>query len=168
MVCPAGDGPTLADIGATISITVLYCFPPEPLVSMAPQDVWIQSSTHPDNRLCGGAGSSNADGPTDENGQTTISGSIAAGGYFGDDVYVVAMGSFIQLGQNCDNPLPLVLVSPDINEDLIVDLVDLAIFATVFPSGGGTINPRMDFNGDGMIDMVDLSMFAAHYSHRCS
>ena len=89
MVCPAGDGPTLSDIGATISVTLLYCTLVEPIVGVPPQDLWIQSKAHPDPRLCGGAGSSNADLVTDVNGQTTMSGSIAAGGYFGDGVYVV-------------------------------------------------------------------------------
>jgi hypothetical protein len=167
MVCPLGDGPTLSDIGATISVTLLWCTQAEPLPDLPPQNVWIQSSTHPDLRLCGGSGSSNADGPTDLNGQTTISGSIAAGGYFGDGVYVVANGSFIQLGETCDNPLPLILVSPDINEDLVVGLADLAIFATAFPSGGGAVDPRMDFNGDGIIGVADLAMFAVHYHHSC-
>lgn len=167
LVCPAGDGPTLSDIGATISVTLLWCTQAEPLVDLAPQNVWIQSKTNADPRLCGGAGSSNADGLTDINGQTTISGSIAAGGYFGDGVYVVANGVFIQLGDTCDNPLPLILVSPDINEDLVVSLADLAIFATAFPSGGGAVDPRMDFNGDGRIDAADLAMFAAHFRHSC-
>ena len=168
MVCPAGDGPTLSDIGATIRVTLLWCTLAEPLVNLPPQDVWIQSSTHPDSRLCGGSASSNADGLTDMNGQTTISGSIAAGGYFGDGVYVVASASFIQLGDACDNPLPLVLVSPDINGDLVVDVVDFSTFAAAYVNGGGNVDPRMDFDGDGTIDLVDLAMFAAHYLHRCS
>ncbi len=174
MVCPAGDGPNLSDIGATISVTLLYCLQVEPVIGVPPQDLWIQSKLHPDPRLCGGAASSNADLVTDVNGQTTMSGSIAAGGYFGDGVYVVALGSFIQLGesflqpgQTCDNPLPLVLVSPDINGDLVVDLLDLSAFAAVLVTGGGTVDPRMDFDGDGQIGLVDVSLFAGHFMHRC-
>lgn len=174
MVCPAGDGPTLASIGAEISVTVLYCVPPEPVVGMYQNDLWIQTPLHPDPRICGGSLSSNADGPTDENGQTTISGSIAAGGYWGDGVYVAAYGVLIGYGQSvyepydyCDEPLPIVLVSPDINVDLVVDLADLSLFAQSYPSPQGAADPAKDFNGDGQIDTIDLSMLAMHYMHEC-
>ena len=172
LVCPAGDGPTLSDIGATISVTLLYCYPPEPMVGLGPQDVWIMGSTYLDPRLCGGSGSSNADTPVDVNGHTTISGSIAAGGYFGDGVYVVAAGGIIQLGESlsgepCDNPLPLILVSPDIDEDLVVGSIDFALFAAEFVNGGGTPDPRMDFSGDGLVGSVDFALFAMHFDHQC-
>ena len=169
LVCPGSDGPTLSDIGATISVTILWCTQAEPLADLPPQDFWIMGSTYPDPRLCGnGPGSASADAPTNVNGQTTISGSIAAGGYFGDGVYVFAGGAIIQLGDTCDNPLPLVLVSPDINGDLVVESADFALFAAEFSSGGGAGDPRMDFNGDGLVESVDFALFAQHFSHECS
>lgn len=172
LVCPAGDGPTLSDIGATISVTILWCTLAEPLADLPPQDVWIMSKILYDSRLCSGYRSSDADGLTDINGQTTVSGSIAAGGYFGDGVYVVALGGFIQLGESqsgepCDNPLPLILVSPDINGDLVVESADFALFAAEFLNGGGTPDPRMDFNGDGLVESVDFALFALHFNHQC-
>ena len=164
MVCPAGDGPTLSSIDATISVTLRGCSG-EPVPGMPPQDFWIQAKGDPQ-LLCGGYLSSNADSTTNLNGQTTISGSIAAGGYLGDGVYAVALGFMIQgTGGLCDNPLSLVLVSPDIDGDLIVDLVDFSIFAQGWPPRA--YDPRSDMNSDGLVDLVDLALFATHYSHSC-
>ncbi len=166
LVCPVGDGPTLSSIGAMVSVTLEDCGG-APVQGIPAQNFWIQGKADPQ-LLCGGSLSSSADAATDLSGQTTMSGSIAAGGYLGDGVYAVAEGYMIQGTDGlCDNPLPLVLVSPDINGDLVVGLADLAIFATAFPSGGGTVDPRMDFNGDGKIDAADLSLFAVHFLHRC-
>lgn len=167
LVCPAGDGPTLASIGATVSVTILYCSPPVPLASLPPQDIWIQSLPVSDPRFCNGHGyqASAADGPTDASGQTTISGSVAACGYFDDPLYVFAGGVLLNSQDGCDQPLPLIMVSPDINADHIVDIVDLSMFGPVF-SGGGT-DPRMDYNGDAQVDIVDFSLFGAHFLHAC-
>jgi hypothetical protein len=165
LVCPQGDGPTLADIGATIDFVVMVGSDPVPYPShaMPPSDIWVSSM---DNRglLCRGSYSSDADDWLDENGHGTISGSIAASGY-ADRVYVVAAGMAIQGTDECDNPIPLVLVSPDIDGDSVVNLGDVGILATGLTSGGH--DPRIDFNGDGVLNVVDLSMFAEHYLHRC-
>lgn len=168
LVCPAGDGPTLESIGATIHITLLYCLPPMPLVWMPPQDIWIQTPVYPwDDRFCVGNGSAavNADAPSDANGQTTISGAIAACGYFDDPLYVFAGGVLLESDATCDNPLPLILVSPDINADHVVDIVDFSLFGGVFSAGG--TDPHMDFNGDGLVDLIDVSLFGQHFTHTC-
>lgn len=167
LVCPAGDGPTLESIGATIHITILWCNLAEPLPGMPPQDFWIQTLPVSDIRFCGGygAGASIADTPTDINGQTTISGSVAASGYFDDPLYVFAGGVLLNSDASCDNPLPLVLVSPDINADHIVDLVDFSMFGPVFTAGG--TDPRMDYNGDAQVDVIDFSLFGQHFLHTC-
>ena len=161
LVCPAGDGPSLASIGATIDVTLMSFTSPVP--GMPAGDFWIQAyvGTVP---LCGGHTSSNADGMTDANGRTTISGSVAAGGYQ-FPVYVVAQGLFIGDPQYCDDPLSLTLVSPDINADLVVDLVDFALFGPAF---GAEVVEQMDFNGDGAVDLIDFSMFGSHFLHGCS
>ena len=166
LVCPLGDGPTLSSIGAMVNIKLEDCGG-APVQGIPQQDFWIQGKADPQ-LLCGGYLSSSADATTDLSGQTTISGSIAAGGYLGDGIYAVAQGYMIQGTDGlCDNPLPLVLVSPDTNGDLVVDLLDLAAFAAVFVTGGGTVDPRMDFDGDEQIGLVDLSLFARHFLHRC-
>ena len=167
LVCPAGDGPTLSSIGATVSVTVLTCYCGDPLPGIPAEDFWIQQNNLAPQALCGGYRSSDADGASDLNGQATISGSIAAGGYWPDALHVVAQGMAIGSGCNPDVALSLVLVSPDINGDLVVDILDVASFAEAFSGGAGTVDPRVDFDGNGQIDLVDLSLFAHHYYHRC-
>jgi hypothetical protein len=168
LACPAGDGPTLSSIGATVTVTVLTCGDGQPIPLIPAEDFWIiQDVPLWSDLLCGGYRSSDADAPSDMNGQTTIRGTIAAGGYMPDAIYVVAQGYVIGLGCLPDVTLPLVVVSPDINGDLVVDLVDLSSFAFAFSGGGRAVDPRMDFNGDGQIDIVDLGLIGLHFSHRC-
>jgi len=169
LVCPHGDGPTLADIGAVVDVTVMInnggTIEPYPAFAMLPQDIWIEpGGNYGYPSLCHGSYCVDADGYLDENGHTTISGSIAAGGYSEDPVYVFAVGQAIQLGEGCNNPIPLVLVSPDINGDLVVDIGDFAMFAEAIH---GDYNPRMDFNGDQVLNAGDLGLFAFHYFHSC-
>jgi hypothetical protein len=164
LVCPAGDGPTLAEVGATISVTVMDPSG-NPVPYVYPGDFWIDGTPF-GTRTCRGSYSSAADGYPDASGYTTMSGSIAAGGYC-VGVYVIAEGIAIQYG-DCDNPLPVTLVSPDINNDQVVDSEDFALFAVAYEGGGTTVDPRMDFNGDGTIDSLDFTMFGNHYLHVCS
>lgn len=170
LVCPHGDGPTLADIGATIDITVMtgpWDEPfPYPSHAIPPTDIWVSpvgDYSYP--YLCNGSYSINADDWLDENGRGTISGSIAASGYSSDPVYVMALGQAIQGHDDCDNPIPLVLVSPDINGDFVVDMGDFTLFSEAL--GSGNYDPRMDYNGDNVLDVGDFRMFADHYFHRC-
>ena len=87
-----------------------------------------------------------------------MSGPVASGGYAGT-IHVVVMG--ILLGE-----LPtLAIVSPDIDGDLQVDLVDLAAFAVAYT---GAFDPRTDMDGNGLLDLRDLSLFAAHWQHACN
>jgi hypothetical protein len=169
LVCPAGDGPTLSSIGATVSVTVLSCDPPPyvPVTGIPAEEFWIVSHNTASLALCGAHRSSDADADVDENGQATISGSVAAGGY-SSDVHAVAQGMVIGLTCELDVALPLVLVSPDINGDLVVSLVDLSSFAEVYSSNGALFDPRMDFNGDGHVGLADLALFAEHHQHTCN
>jgi len=53
--------------------------------------------------------------------------------------------------------------SPDLNADTMVNITDLAIFASAWPPG-----PYMycaDYNCDGVIAIADLAIFAAHWLH---
>jgi hypothetical protein len=163
LICPSGDGPTLAEIGATIEVFV-FDYSGTAVQGMPAEDFWIQRSMPP-NTLCGGSQSSAADAPTDANGRTTISGSVAAGGFFGDETYVIAAGWAVQAPPECHSPLPLVLVSPDMNGDLIVDSVDFAIFASSFPPSAYAKEADMD--GDGTVSVVDFGLFGLHWRHTC-
>ena len=162
-MCPAGDGPALADIGAVIEVIVLDSSG-SPVPGMRAEDFWIQRLTPP-NTLCGASQSSAADGPTNVDGRTTMSGSVAAGGFFDNDAYAIAAGFAVQALPECDLPLPLVFVSPDMNGDLAVDLNDLAIFAASFPPNDYA--KQADLNGDGVIALVDVALLAKHWGHSC-
>ena len=54
--------------------------------------------------------------------------------------------------------------SPDFNFDGVVNLVDLATFATGYPPQP-PLNFCVDLNCDGIINLVDLALFAIHYLH---
>ena len=76
LACPSGDGETLGDKGLQISVNVRDGVG-TPVSGIPAFDFWVIGC---DNNLllCGGAASSSADHATDANGQTTISGTIAA------------------------------------------------------------------------------------------
>lgn len=165
LVCPAGDGPTLASIGATIGVR-LVDNAGTPIPGVPAADFWI--SPPGDFRLaplCGGWQSCPADHATDANGETTISGSVAAGALVGDDLFVTVQGLQLRAAPSCYTPLPLVLVSPDIDRDLTVDVSDLARFGTMYPPNA--YDARADMNGDSVIDVTDFSRFAGHMGHAC-
>jgi hypothetical protein len=131
---------------------------------MPAADFWIVGLNGP-YTLCGSFQSSAADWPTDADGRTTISGSIAAGGFFENDVHVMAAGWPVQAAPECHSPLPLVLVSPDMSGDLVVDIIDLAMFAVSCPPNAHA--EEADMNADGVVDIVDLALFAMHWLHSC-
>lgn len=165
LACPAGDGPTLAGVGSTIYITVRDCVG-HPVASIPGADFWIIGQDGAEWGLCNGSLSSSADHATLADGTATMSLAVAAGGYFGASVYVVAQGIILHGPQSlCDEPLPLAVVSPDINADGAVNNIDIGPFAVVY-LGGGT-DPRMDFNGDGRVTNVDFTLFGIHYMHAC-
>jgi hypothetical protein len=94
-----------------------------------------------------------------------MSGSVAAGGFFDNNAYAVAAGWVIGASPECHSPLPLVFVSPDMNGDLVVDLIDLAIFAASSPPNAYA--KQADMNGDGSVTVVDLALLAMHWGHNC-
>jgi hypothetical protein len=120
--------------------------------------------------LVGGGHSIDADSATGQNGQTTISGAMSAGGC-DEGLAVIVQGVVIETPDGLDILcLPYTVRSPDMNSanregDGIVDLLDLSIFATHYLSPPKPYEPCMDFNGDGSVDIIDFSMFAQHYLH---
>jgi hypothetical protein len=168
-VCPQGDGVRLDDIGATIDIWVV--FDGVPVEGIPHNDIWVMGCDPLEQlSLCGGSQACSADGPTDSEGHTTISGTIAAGGYSNGLDVVVSGIALYDKSTGCTTYLclPVATRSPDINGDLLVDLTDLATFASVFTPG--LYDERMDFNCDGAVGLIDLSMFAPHFGppgHNC-
>jgi len=160
LVCPQGDGPTLAEAGAIITLTYTDLPGGQPLSGIGP--AWSPGGCNGGIVWCGANPTS--DGPTDANGQTTVSGSFAGGGY---DTEIQWLIGGMPLPFCYEQYVPLVLVSPDINADLAVDIVDLSLFAVGFNSPPKPYDPRLDFDGDGTVDLVDFAMFAGHYLHGC-
>jgi len=161
LVCPQGDGYDLASIGATISVTVLAGPAPGiPIPGILASDFWLVGCTG-SLVLCGGSGSINADGPTDAAGFTTISGRLSGGGCDTAGLLVVVQGVIIG---GC---LPIVTVSPDINGDMNVDLIDFATFAMSYPSPPKPYVACLDFDCSGAIGLLDFAVFGMHYLHEC-
>ncbi|UCG51931.1 MAG: hypothetical protein JSW58_17500 [Candidatus Latescibacterota bacterium] len=168
-VCPKGDGDHLSDIGATIYVTVISQDQPIPNIPAA--DFWLIGCDPLEEMvLCSGSASSNADHPTDQQGQTTISGPIAAGGC-SDGLALIVQGIIIpDPDADCSVwlCLPINARSSDLDGNNIVDLPDLALFAAVFV--GGPYDKCMDLNCDGSVGLQDLALFAEHFEpvrHRC-
>jgi len=155
LICPQGDGPTLAEKGAIITLIYTELLYPQFAYSYhggcSQGIVW-----------CGDAPTS--DSLTGLNMQTTVSGSFAGGGYASEFVWEV-----IQMGlPPCSQQYaPVVLVSPDFNADLVVELADFSMFGLVYKKPW-MYDPRMDLNADGEIELSDFSLFGLHYKHSCS
>jgi hypothetical protein len=163
-VCPAGDANSLAAIGATITVTVKDAAG-TPIAGIPATDFWVIGCS--DNLiLVAGSGSINADGPTDANGRTTISGSLMAGGCDITGLSVVVQG-VVLWDAACQQRLclPIETASPDNSGDGVVDLIDLSIFAAGYTSPPQPYNPCLDFACGSVVDLIDFSIFAQHYLH---
>jgi hypothetical protein len=160
VICPKGDGSTLADGGNEICVTIRDDNG-NPIVGVIGTDFWLTGCTNL--CLCGGSGSSNADAATDINGQTQFSGGIAAGGC-DSGLYVVCQGVIIGCPANC---LAIDVRSPDLSCDLIVNLVDFSLFAPNFPSPPKPYVACCDYDCNGLVNLVDFSIFATHWQHAC-
>ena len=163
-VCPAGDGRSLSDVGATINLRIRDTNN-LPIVNMAPEDVWLAGCVNL--TLCNSSESSMADRLTDENGETEMSGTMAAGGS-DTGVLVIVQGNVLLFTLNCvDNLcLPFEVRSADMNGDLVVNLVDLSQFAAAFPPNA--YSAAADFTFDGIVGLGDVSFLAQHLLHACT
>jgi hypothetical protein len=167
-VCPSGDGDRFDDIGAIITVEVKD-LADIPIAGIPATDFWLIGCN--DNLLLiGGSHSIDADSVTGANGQTTISGTMSAGGC-DEGLAVIVQGVIIEtpdgLAILC---LPYTVRSPDMNGangegDGIVDLLDLSIFAMNYLSPPKPYVTCVDFNGDGSVDLIDFSKFGQHYQH---
>jgi hypothetical protein len=158
LVCPQGDGDDLDAIGCQIAISVADNTG-APIPGILGSDFWMIGANG-GLLLCGGSGSSDADSATNSMGMTTMSDECAAGGC-DTQVKVVCQGIVIS------SVVPITVVSPDINADGLVDLIDLAAFAASYQSPPKPYDYCKDYNGDGLINLIDFSIFAQHYLHGC-
>ncbi len=164
-MCPSGDGDRLDSQGATITVVARDCLA-RPMPGIPAEDFWLMGCNNPGLVLCGGSLSINADSPTDAEGRTTISGQLAAGGCDSTGIWVIVQGvvvsDFITGSSAC---FPIISVSPDINGDCLVDVIDLGLFSQSYTSPPHHYLNCLDYNCDGVIDLVDFSLFSQHYLH---
>ncbi len=179
LVSPSGNGSPLtsaeypggATVDATIRVQLWYQDdvlpdppPPAPISNFPGEDIWLEI---PGVFAC--VGEANADGPTDSEGWFTFSLPLAMGGWNDPAsappwVYVMVSGNAL-LDQNNQYISPTIVVnSPDINADLVVDLRDLTLFAEDYH---GSFSFRSDFFWDGVIDLRDLVWMAVLFGDKC-
>jgi hypothetical protein len=164
--CPQGDTDSFLTQGWSITVCVLD-INGAPIPNVPAQDFWlIDCDPSNDAFLCGGSASSGADSLTNSAGMTTMTnGSIAAGGCGYGMALVVQGFTVLDSVTNCATEFccPIALVSPDLNGDLLVDVVDLSLFAFEFPPNTPSFPNCADYNQDNLVDVVDLSLFAFHF-----
>lgn len=170
-VCPQGDGPALNALtpavgDGTISVTVRDQTGAG-IPGIPAADFWLVGWSD-GLTLCGGAGAINASAATDANGQTTITGVMAAGGC-DTGVIVVVQGTIILDPADWVTPLCLGIVvhSPDTNGDLAVDIVDFTEFGNHWGAFGNPYGACVDYNCDLVIDIIDFTVFGNHWTHVC-
>ena len=154
LITPGGSGSSLAELGLTITVTILECDGGGGLPGYPADAVHLVSRG--DVKICEGLAIADAD--TDQDGKTTFSGVLAGGGY-GEDL-AVALSGVVQ-----SQLLMIRVNSPDINGDLIVDLVDVGLFAQDFSNG--SYDFRSDFSHDGLENLSDVGIFARHIGESC-
>lgn len=164
VACPAGDGDALGANGLTITVTCLDAVG-YPIDGIPASDIWL-IGCNAQLTPCGSHGIA-ASGPTDANGQTTITGTFAAGGCDVSGVRVVVQNFVI--GAVCNDPcVPVGILSPDLNGDGMVTLTDVAMFSAGYPSPPKSFDPCLAFYPphDG-VSLSSLVVFAQHLGHHC-
>lgn len=154
MLTPGGTGPSLAQRSATIEI-VLLDPTGSPVVGYPRQDVWLDGTAAGSVQFC--AQGTIADADTDASGHTTMARRLSGGGYASQSCI------FVCGTQLLGPPLPIALNSPDLNGDLVVDIVDFGIFGSDFGSGAF----RSDLEPDGVIDLTDFAHFGTRFGETC-
>lgn len=159
MVCPAGDGSTLASVSNVINIQVMD-------VTGLPMAGFVFSDFEVDGVPSAGlADGFNPPSTWDQpavgfanlgGGAYQLTGTFIAGGV-APQAMVKVQG--VILGSP---PLPLIMNGPDRNADGVVNLTDIGFFAQVL---GGAYDWRYDYNGDGTINLSDAGIMALHIGH---
>lgn len=159
LVVPDGSGPPLNEarlpFGGTADATITLQLRDanyDPIPYYPREDMWLESE---DNGLIICAGGSIADTETDLNGETHWTNPLRGGGASEALTVVKVNGSLVELTSG----VRLGFNSPDINGDLVVNLLDVALFAEDF-FDHPVFSFRSDFYRDGQINIADLGVFA--------
>jgi hypothetical protein len=162
LICPDGDGHALSAartidsrvLDATVDV-ILRDTGNYPIVLFPAEDIWIQVEG-----LNMPYWGSIADHPTSFDGATEFAlprrggGSVVEG-----DLYVYVNGESLRHA-----PITNIRFnSPDLNGDLIINLIDVARFTAIIHT---EYDYAADFHWDGEINTADLGIFAQHYGHR--
>jgi hypothetical protein len=138
--------------------------PPYPLANYPREDIWLE---FPGATAC--LGGTLADDNSDSEGWITFSRHLEMGG--SNDPSGSSQLSTVKLlglalrDQNGQFISPDIAVnSPDINGDLVTDLLDLSLFASDF---FGSYAYRSDFFWDGAVNLADLASMAHWYGCEC-
>jgi len=177
LMVPDGSGPPLSAardaqgnlVDATIRVQFVDDFWNP--VAGVPQDevsLWFEWYSGP--AMGCGAGNGHlglfADGPTDEDGWTTFSLPLEGGGWDAGPcwIWVTPGGPAVDPDFNVHPPLPLRVVSPDLNGDRVVDLVDIGLFVMDFLGGYAL---RSDLHHDGVLNLLDVAIMVQHLGAVC-
>ncbi len=159
--CPAGDGPTLTSVGATLTAHLVDqsgtpctagLFQGFEVDGNPPSDIWDGVQLPGVQFDVSGANFVNLG-----NGDYEVGGALYAGGVSAGGAIVKYIG--ITIG---GSPIPLQITSADLNGDGVVNLADASVYAANL---GGPYDFRFDYNGDGVINLSDVSIFASHLGH---
>jgi hypothetical protein len=174
--CPQGDTDTFLASGFWFSFTILDLLG-QPIQFIPATDFWlVDCDAAKDLVLCGGAACTNADSATNSLGKTTMSQVTLRVGGCATGLSPVCQGFVLQNPVSvppCTNYCFTVKVrSADLNAvpDLKLDLIDLSIFSTGYPSPPKVLNVCLDFDCNGNVNLQDLSKFSFHFGppgHKC-
>lgn len=179
LIVPDGSGPPLSGasdgqggvVDATVRVRLVSPSGGGAIVNYPHEDIWLQFSVDP-----GSASACNvhpnfpgglfiADSNTDQDGWTTFTLPLRGGGWSQGPCWVYLAGqpaydsSWIPFP-----PFPLRAVSPDINGDLTVDLLDVVLLGADFHSG---YSLRSDLHCDGDLNLLDLMVLGQHLGAAC-
>ena len=149
------------DLGGAVDATItLYLRDAnnDPVVDFPAEDLVLEPSADFDSPCPGGT---IADGNTDVNGMTQWVNPLFAGGWSEGSTVVMIGGIPLHPFPGF---LPISHNSPDINGDLIVNLIDVSLFAQGY---FGDYSFRIDLRYDGVINLADLSLFAQGMGAAC-
>jgi hypothetical protein len=173
-ICPAGDFEFIREGAGGISdyIRVIVRNASGVGIGGIPwSDYWLDACD-PEQALCLCCSPIAADSLTNGNGETTISGRIAGGGcVLTDGVYIAVQGKILLSAPGCIDPicLDMIIVSPDLNADCVVNLSDLGIFGLSYNKclGAPGYNPCCDYQDDNCCNLSDFAYIGEHYQHEC-
>ncbi|MBU8922924.1 MAG: hypothetical protein KOO63_13995 [Bacteroidales bacterium] len=170
-ICPLGDFELFDAVcgasGDHIKIVIRDAMN-NPVPGIPRTDYWL-GACDPTYDLCLCCQPIIADAITDISGTAYICGTISGGGcVLNSGIYITVQGQTIMDQPTCISPtcLNIVIVSPDMTADCVINLSDLGVFAASYGSCPAT-DPCADFNDDNCVNLSDLALFAGHYMHEC-